>query len=195
MWGTTMLARLVTAICRRPAVTVIASLLLAVLAGWYSTVALKINTRAAEMISSDVPFRQHDRIYEEAFPDTEDRIVVVIDAPSPDQGDAAADRLAELMRGHPNILSNIEVPSADPYFRRYGLLFLATDKLQDLATRLAGAQAALGMLNEDPNLRGLARMLDLVLGNVGSEPPAGAGGEAPAGLTDLLGRLADSAES
>ena len=79
------------------------------------------------------------------------------------------------------------MPSADPYFRRYGLLFLETDKLQDLATRLAGAQAALGMLNEDPNLRGLARMLDLVLGNVG--------GEAPAGLTDLLGRLADSAES
>ena len=80
-------------------------------------------------------------------------------------------------------MSNIEVPSADPYFRRYGLLFLETDKLQDLATRLAGAQAALGMLNEDPDLRGLARMLDLVLGNVG--------GEAPAGLTDLLGRLAD----
>ena len=187
MLGTTMLARLVTAICRRPALTVIAALLLALLGGWYSAVALRINTSASDMISPDVPFRQHDKAYDAAFPNTEDRIVVVIDAPSPDQGDAAADRLAELMRGHPDILSNIKVPSADPYFRRYGLLFLATDKLQDLATRLAGAQAALGMLNEDPNLRGLARMLDLVLGNVG--------GEAPAGLTDLLGRLADAAES
>ena len=28
------------------------------------------------------------------------------------------------------------------------------------------------MLNEDPNLRGLARMLDLVLGNVGGEAGA-----------------------
>jgi hopanoid biosynthesis associated RND transporter like protein HpnN len=187
MSGTTMLARLVTAVCRWPVVTVVAALLLALLAGWYSAVSLRINTSAAEMISPDVPFRQHDKIYDEAFPDTEDRIVVVIDAPSPDQGDAAADRLADLMRGHPDILSNIEVPSSDPYFRRYGLLFLDTGKLQDLATRLAGAQAALGMLNGDPNLRGLARMLDLVLGNVG--------GDAPAGLTDLLGRLADSAES
>ena len=60
---------------------------------------LRINTSAAEMISPDVPFRQHDKAYDAAFPDTEDRIVVVIDAPSPDQGDAAADRLAELMRG------------------------------------------------------------------------------------------------
>jgi hopanoid biosynthesis associated RND transporter like protein HpnN len=195
MWGTTMLARLVTAICRRPAVTVSAALLLALLGGWYSAMTLRINTSAAEMISPDVPFRQHDKTYEAAFPDTEDRIVVVIDAPSPDQGDAAADRLAELMRGRPDILSNIEVPSADPYFRRYGLLFPEADKLQDLATRLAGAQAALGMLNEDPNLRGLARMLDLVLGNVGGEAPAEAGGEAPAGLTDVLGRLAHSAES
>ena len=182
-----MLARLVTAICRRPAATVVAVLLLAVLGGWYSAVALKINTSAAEMISPDVPFRQHDKAYDAAFPDTEDRIVVVIDAPSPDQGDAAAARLAELMASRPDILSNIEVPSADPYFQRYGLLFLETAKLQDLATRLAGAQAALGMLNGDPNLRGLARMLDLVLGNTG--------GEAPAGLTDLLGRLADGAES
>jgi hopanoid biosynthesis associated RND transporter like protein HpnN len=187
MWGTTMLARLVTAICRRPAATVVAVLLLAVLGGWYSAVALKINTSAAEMISPDVPFRQHDKAYGAAFPDTEDRIVVVIDAPSPDQGDAAASRLAELMGSRPDILSNTEVPSADPYFQRYGLLFLETAKLQDLATRLAGAQAALGMLNGDPNLRGLARMLDLVLGNTG--------GEAPAGLTDLLGRLADGAES
>jgi hopanoid biosynthesis associated RND transporter like protein HpnN len=195
MWGTTILARLVTAICRRPAVTVSAALLLALLGGWYSAVSLRINTSAAEMISPDVSFRQHDKAYEAAFPDTKDRIVVVIDAPSPDQGDAAADRLAELMRGHSDILSNIEVPSADPWFRRYGLLFLKTDKLKDLATRLAGAQAALGMLNEDPNLRGLARMLDLVLGNVGGEAPAEAGGEPPAGLTDLLGRLAASAES
>ena len=138
MLGTTMLARLVTAICRRPALTVIAALLLALLGGWYSAVALRINTSASDMISPDVPFRQHDKAYDAAFPNTEDRIVVVIDAPSPDQGDAAADRLAELMRGHPDILSNIEVPSADPYFRRYGLLFLATDKLQDLATRWRG---------------------------------------------------------
>src|SRR4051812_3447061 len=86
MWGTTMLARLVTVICRRPAVTVIAVMLLALLGGWYSAVSLRINTSAAEMISPDVPFRQHNKAYDAAFPETQDRIVVVIDAPSPDQG-------------------------------------------------------------------------------------------------------------
>jgi hypothetical protein len=38
MSGTTMLARLVTAVCRWPVVTVVAALLLALLAGWYSAV-------------------------------------------------------------------------------------------------------------------------------------------------------------
>ena len=111
MWETTMLARLVTAICRRPAVTVVAVLLLAVLGGWYSAVALKINTSAAEMISPDVPFRQHDKAYDAAFPDTEDRIVVVIDAPSPDQGDAAASRLACSPSTMPSVMQ-VSSPSA-----------------------------------------------------------------------------------
>lgn len=181
------LASWTAAACRRPGATVLLTLLLTALAGWYSAEALRINTSTTDMISPDAPFRRDAERYRQAFPFSDDQIVVVIDSPSPDRSDAAALRLAELMRARPQALAEVEVPSADPYFRRYGLLFLDTAALQDLATRLAGAQAALGALNEAPNLRGLAAMLGLVLEH--------AGDNAPATLTDLLDRLAAATDS
>ncbi|HYG88337.1 MAG TPA: MMPL family transporter [Azospirillum sp.] len=175
------------AACRWPGATIVLALLLSGLAGWYSVKALRINTSTTDMISPEVPFRRDAEVYRQAFPFVDNQIVVVVDSPSPDQSDAAALRLAELMRGRTDVLADVEVPSADPFFRRYGLLFLDPPALQDLATRLAGAQAALGALNEAPDLRGLAGMFDLILGHAGED--------APATLSDLIDRLADATES
>ncbi|MFP5517595.1 MAG: MMPL family transporter [Alphaproteobacteria bacterium] len=172
--------------CRWPIATVVVYLLLAGLAGWYSVEGLRINTSTTDMISPEAPFRRDAEAYRRAFPFADDQIVVVVDASSPDRSDAAATRLAELMREHPESLADVEVPSADPYFRRHGLLFLDPPALQDLATRLAAAQAALGTLNEAPNLRGLASMFGLVLEHAGED--------APATLSDLLVRLADATD-
>ena len=172
--------------CRWPGSTIVVCLVLTAWAGWYSVQGLRINTSTTDMISPEAPFRRDAEAYRQAFPFAEGQIVVVIDAPSPEQSDAGAARLAELMRQSPAALSNVEVPSADPFFRRYGLLFLDPPALQDLVTRLAGAQAALGTLAEAPNLSGLAGMFDLVLAHAGAEPPAA--------LADLLGRLADTAD-
>lgn len=186
-FGRALIARASAACCRWPVTTVVITVLLSALATWYSAERLAINTSTADMIAPEAAFRRNTDAYRQAFPFADDQIVVVVDSPSPDQSDAAALRLADLMAGYPQALASAEVPSADPYFRRYGLLFLDTDALQDLATRLAGAQAALGALNAAPNLRGLADLLDLVLGHTDEN--------APASLADLLNRLADSAES
>ncbi|PWC52633.1 MMPL family transporter [Azospirillum sp. TSO22-1] len=174
------------AACRWPVSTLVLTLLLTGLAGWVSVNGLRINTSTTDMIAPEVPFRRDAEAYRQAFPFLDDQIVVVVDSPSPERSDAAAQRLAELMRGQAQALSDIEVPSADPYFRRNGLLFLDPPDLQDLATRLAGAQAALGTLNEAPNLRGLAGMFGTVLEHAGED--------APAALSDLLDRLAEATE-
>ena len=47
--------------------------------------------------------------------------------------------------------------------RRNGLLYLDVDELSDLSDRLAEAQPFLGTLWRDPSLRGLFRMLELVI--------------------------------
>ncbi|UEM05815.1 MMPL family transporter [Skermanella rosea] len=171
-FGRHVLERWVGLVCRRPAVTVLLSLLLAGAAGWYASTHLGINTSTTDMISPDVPFRQHTETYRKAFPFIDDQIVVVIDADGPERADAAALRLADLLRRRTDVLHGVEVPSADPYFDRYGLLFLEPEALQDLVTRLAGAQAALGLLSADPSLGGIADMLDLVLGHADEGTPA-----------------------
>ena len=183
-FGRAMIGGLGALSCRWPVVTLAIGVLLSVLAGWYSAENLTISTSTSDMISPEAAFRQHTEEYRQAFPFADDQIVVVVDSPSPDQSDAAAVRLAERLSTRTDVLSSVEVPSADPYFRRYGLLFLDTEKLQDLATRLAGAQAALGALNAAPNLQGLADLLDLILTHTDEG--------APASPTELLDRLAVS---
>ncbi|MFC5356239.1 MMPL family transporter [Azospirillum himalayense] len=183
-FGRAMIGGLGALSCRRPKATLAVWALLSVLAGWYSAENLTMSTSTSDMISPDAAFRQHTEEYRKAFPFADDQIVVVVDSPSPDQSDAAAVRLAERMSARTDVLSAVEVPSADPYFHRYGLLFLDTEKLQDLATRLAGAQAALGALNAAPNLQGLADLLDLILTHADEGAPA-----TPA---ELLNRLAVS---
>ncbi|MBK3803003.1 MMPL family transporter [Azospirillum brasilense] len=183
-FGRAMIGGLGTLSCQWPGVTLALGVLLSVLAGWYSAENLTMSTSTADMISSQAAYRQHTEEYRQAFSFSDDQIVVVVDSPSPDQSDAAAVRLAELMSARTDVLSAVEVPSTDPYFRQYGLLFLDTEKLQDLATRLANAQAALGALNAAPNLQGLADLLDLILTHVDEG--------APASPADLLNRLAVS---
>lgn len=185
-----LFASVSVAACRWPVSTLALALLLTGLAGWVSVNGLRINTSTTDMIAPEVPFRRDAETYRQAFPFIDDQIVVVIDSPSPDRSDTAAHRLATLMRGYAQALSDVEVPSADPYFRRNGLLFLDPQDLQDLATRLAGAQAALGTLNEAPNLRGLATMFGTVPEHMGEH----AGEDAPAALSDLLDQLADATE-
>ncbi|EWY42350.1 hypothetical protein N825_19400 [Skermanella stibiiresistens SB22] len=180
------MSRWVSLACRWPAVTVALALIVAALGGWYSAKNLGINTSTTDMISSDAPFRKHTETYRRAFPFTDDQIVIVIDAEGPERADTAAARLADKLRERGDVLSGVEIPSADPYFERYGLLFLKPQALQDLSTRLAGAQAALGLLSADPSLMGLAEMLDLVLGRAGEA--------APAELGRLLDGMADTTE-
>lgn len=185
-FGRHVLERWVGLVCRWPVATVLLSLLLAGAAGWYASTHLGINTSTTDMISPEVPFRQHTETYRQAFPFIDDQIVVVVDADGPERADAAALRLADLLRRRTDVLHGVEVPSADPYFDRYGLLFLDPDALQDLVTRLAGAQAALGLLSADPSLGGIADMLDLVLEHAGEGTPAELGG--------LLDSMASTAE-
>lgn len=180
-FGQRLLARWVAAVCRRPAVVLLAVAVLTLAAGWVAATGLRIDVATTEMIAPHVPMRQNADAYRRAFPELDDQIAVVVDAPSADRAQAAAERVTELLRARTDVLAAVELPTADDYIRRYGLLFLDTAALDDLATRLAGAQAALGMLSGDPSLTGLDRMVGLVLGRGGEQ--------APAALADLLDRL------
>ena len=176
---------------RRGAVAVvIAAALVAAATGAYVVHAFRINTDTEDMLSPELPFRQHSRALSEAFPQFSDNIVVVIDADSADLADDAAERLAVRLRERPDLFGSVFDPRGGPFFRRNGLLFLETDALNDLADRLADAQPFLGTLWRDPSLRGLFDVLSLAM----DESVAG-DGRAPMGIADVVASVADVVEA
>jgi hopanoid biosynthesis associated RND transporter like protein HpnN len=151
-------ACIATALNRKWLVIAVA-LLLTGIAGYAST-QLKISTETKDILSGDLQFFQIESRYREVFPQP-DRIIVVIDANSPDAARAAAGDLAEILRRDIGQLESVEVPGASPYFQRNALLFLGADRLRTLTEQLGQSQPVLSIFAKDPSLRGLAQFLGL----------------------------------
>jgi len=155
--------RLVSFSVRRAWLTVAASLLLTAGALWYCVATLEIDTDNADLLSAELPFRQDDRALKKSFPQLSNNIVVVVDAPTPDQADDAARRLLEGLKKQPDLFPVIFDPMSEPYFRNSGLLFLEEEKLAELLEQLVDSQAFIGSLAADPSLRGLFELLTLAV--------------------------------
>jgi len=144
---------------------------------------LTIDTNTTEMISEDVAFRRNDTALKRAFPHLVDTIVAVVDAPTPEQADEAAARLSAWLRADAAHFRTAYAPGAQSFFRENGLLYLSVADLADLADRLAEAQPLIGMLAQDPTLRGLADIVTQVAERAPSPETAG--------LATFLGRMRD----
>ena len=121
-----------------------------------------------------------------AFPQFTDLLSIVVEADSSDAaGDAAAWLAADLAE-RPEVFRSIFYPEGDPFFRRYGFLYLDYEELASLADRLARAQPLLATLSQDMSLRGLSE----VLGRALSEDLAA---EDRRFLEPLLERMAETA--
>lgn len=166
---------------------VVAGIVLACLSAYYTARNLVVSTSTLDMISREVPFRQNDMALREAFPDYVDPIAVVIEARTPEAAETAAARLEARLREEAVNAERVARPGGGAYFERQGLLFLEMDELAELGDRLAAAQPLLAQLAQDPNLRGLNALLELIA----SRPEAAAGPE----LAALLDRMAGVARA
>ena len=149
-----------TAAAHRFAIPVVIAMgLLTAAAAWFTARNLGINTSTTDMISAETPFRANAIAFKQAFPQFSDLIVIVIDAPTPEQAERTAAHLEIAIRAKPALFDRVERPGSEPYFRRNGLLFLETEELQALADRLARAEPLLAALAREPNLAGLFEVL------------------------------------
>jgi len=120
---------------------------------------LSFNTDTTNMLSADLPFRKANIAYRALFPDYRDPILIVIDGADPDVTDQGARALAERLAAKPDMFLTVRYAPSDPFFRKNGLLYLATDKLAALSDNIAQNQAFLASLANDPSLRGLFELL------------------------------------
>ncbi|MCH2184790.1 MMPL family transporter, partial [Myxococcota bacterium] len=128
-------------------------------------------------------FRQHYRIFTEAFPQFEETALVVITSDSIDVADKGVEDLTAALEERDDLIETIYSPSADPFFEDHALLYLDTQDLEDVIERLAEAQPALTALAEDPSLRGLFEQFDLSISELSE------GEELPPGFADMADRV------
>jgi len=149
----------------------------------------EVNSDTSEMLSPSLEFRQNFKAFKAAMPAVGPSLVVVIEAPNPDQAEDAARLLSQRLRNTEGIKGPVKYLAADPFFANNGLLYLKRSELDELANRLSDAQPLLASLSADPSLRGLFEILSLAL------QEASKGGRPPEGLNLILDSIASVAEA
>jgi hypothetical protein len=163
----------VVAFCaRRGGVTLAAVLALTLAAGFYAASHFAISTDLNKLISADLPWRQREIALGKAFPQRDNMILAVLDAPSPELATQAAFDLQQALASQSQYFAGARSIEAGDFFRREGLLFLSVKDVESRMDQLIEAQPFLGALAQDPSLRGLAGTLQLTARGGGAEMAA-----------------------
>ncbi|MEI7607717.1 MAG: hypothetical protein WCJ64_10070 [Rhodospirillaceae bacterium] len=158
--------RLVHTCCTRAWLTVSVCFVLVGLLGVVASVRLGMDANLDHLLSEKEPWKQQQDLFDKAFPQFGDSLVVVIDGDDADAADDAARALANQLAGRTDLFSEVARPDADPFFRKEGLLFLPVDEVSAMAAQVIEAQPFIGSLAADPSLRGLFGTLNLALEGV-----------------------------
>lgn len=155
------------ALCRRHAGAVaLLFLLLTTGCGWYAASHFRMNTDVNTLLAEDLPWRQQEKALEQAFPQRNDLLVVVIDGQTGARAEQAASDLATRMMARTDLFNSVRRPDALPFFKQNGLLYLNQTELADTIDRIMQAQPMLATLAADQSLRGLFHVLTLTLDGV-----------------------------
>ncbi len=146
-----------------PRSVLLMSLLLTAACGFYAARHLGVITDTAGMLSEKLRYLQVYRHFKKEFPHSCNRIVVVIDAITPDLAADARDQLGRALRERPTLFPWVYLPGDDSFFKQEGLLFLSQEELEGLADNLAQAEPLLAAIVREPDLNGFFSMLNLAL--------------------------------
>src|ERR1700730_16657235 len=105
-----------------------ASLVLAIAAAVYAAGHLTVDTDIERMLPGNVAWRLNEKALDEAFPQNNNLLVVVIDGRTPYPAAKAAGELAAKMQGEPQLFTYVRQPDGGPFFDTNGLLFLSPEE-------------------------------------------------------------------
>ncbi len=165
-------ARIVEFARRNAATVVLAALLLSLGGGFYAASHLAIDTNLQNMLPTDVAWRQNEVALDQAFPQNDSLLVVVVDGQTGDLADRAARALADRLRAEPELFRYVRQPDGGAFFDENGLLFLSVAELEALSEQLISAQPLIGNLSRDPSLRGLFDTLAMFVAGAGKDQTA-----------------------
>lgn len=150
------LRRLVRLSCRRPAVTVAISLVLAVVAVVYTMQALTFKTSTRSLLPQNAGFVVRYAEYAKEFGELED-IVLVVEAGSFEGARAYAARLTEALQQGPVKFERIAYRIDPKRFEGRQLLYLPTSQLREIRDKIFDHQEFMESFAGDPSL---ARLME-----------------------------------
>ena len=143
------LARWLHKITGSAALVLIAALLLTAASLYYAATHLGVNNSTVDMLDARLPFRvEYDRLRTE-FPLTEDSMLLVVEAPTPEQALSAASELETALKANPEAVEQVFWPAGNPFLRAHGLLLRPLDDLEQMTDTLSRAQPLLSRLAAD----------------------------------------------
>lgn len=130
---------------------------------YYASQNLGIDTNTQHMLSPDLPFQRNFANYQKRFPQTADTLVILVEATTPDRARQATNRLVQQLKRRNDLFRQVYQPFGGQFLDKQALLYLQTDELQTLASRLSEVQPLLATLTRNMSLDGLFSMLDAAL--------------------------------
>ena len=130
-------------------------LIAALLAGFYLSRHIAIDTDSSKLLSSSLPWRQQEIRLNDLFPQRTDRIIAVVDATTPEGAEEAASALADALAPQSDVIRTVTRPDGGDFFARNGILFKSVDEVRSDMAQLIKAEPFLGTLAADPTLHGI----------------------------------------
>ena len=156
-----IIGRTVDFCTRNARLVIIVGIAFAAAAGLYTARHLAVNTDLANLISSNLLWRQRELAYEKAFPQSIESIIAVVHAPTPELAGAAASAVTERLSGRSDLFHSVRDVAGGAFFERNGLLFFPIEQLTGTMHELTEAAPLIRVLAADPSLRGLTQALSL----------------------------------
>jgi hopanoid biosynthesis associated RND transporter like protein HpnN len=157
-------------ICTRNAwVVIVIAQFLAVFSGIYAVRNFTIDTNVDQLISPDLPWRQRQLAFVDAFQGDREKVLAVVDASTSERASAASKALTQKLAAEPNLFPSVQELSENQFFSRNGLLFLPADEVTGTVDTLAQSRPLIQVLVADPSWRGLIQSLAFSLGGIGAQ--------------------------
>jgi hopanoid biosynthesis associated RND transporter like protein HpnN len=148
-------------ICTRYAWSVIViALILSGACGVYAVRNFAINTNVNQLISPDLPWRQRELAFVDAFQGNHEKVLAVVDAGTSERATAASKALVARLKADPALFPTVNELSENPFFVRNGILFMSAEEVSSSIGGLSQSQPLLQLLVSDPSWRGLVQALD-----------------------------------
>ena len=145
------LQRLVRLSCRRPLVTVVLSILFAVLGVGYTLHALTFKTSGRDVLPQSAGYVRRYVEYAREFGELED-IVVVVEARTFEAAKAYASRLVQELRASPVKFERVHYRIDPKRFEGRQLLYLKVEKLEEIRNKIFDHQEFMESFAADPTL-------------------------------------------